>query len=406
MIIEITVPQLPESVSEATLLQWKKKAGEAVARDENLIDIETDKVVLEISAPQAGVLVSILQEEGATVGSLQLIATIDTEAVAVAPVAAATPVVATEQQIRVEAAAKEAGVSASAIGFGTAVMPAAKKMAADAGVNPADVAGTGRGGRVLKEDVQNHLAKPAAAPAAASAPVAGDRTEQRVPMSRLRARVAERLLESQQTNAILTTFNEINMKPLMDLRNKYKDKIEKDHGVKLGFMGFFVKAAVHALKKYPILNASVDGNDIIYHGYFDIGVAVGSPRGLVVPVIRNADQLSLAEIEKTIADFGKRAQAGKLGIEELTGGTYTISNGGTFGSMMSTPIINPPQSAILGMHATKDRPVAENGEVVIRPMMYLAQSYDHRIIDGREAVLSLVAIKEVIEDPARLLLDI
>ncbi|MFC7419257.1 2-oxoglutarate dehydrogenase complex dihydrolipoyllysine-residue succinyltransferase [Iodobacter arcticus] len=406
MIIEILVPQLPESVSEASLLQWKKKVGDAVARDEQLIDIETDKVVLEIAAPQAGVLVSIVQAEGAIVGSLQLIATIDTEATVAAPANTST---AAGEKIRVEAVAKEAGVSASAIGFGTAVMPAAKKLAADSGVNPAEVGGTGRGGRVLKEDVQNHLAKPAAAAAPASAPVAtqqGDRTEQRVPMSRLRARVAERLLESQQTNAILTTFNEINMKPLMDLRNKYKEKFEKDHGVKLGFMGFFVKAAVHALKKFPIVNASVDGNDIVYHGYFDIGVAVGSPRGLVVPVIRNADQLSLAEIEKTIADFGKRAQAGKLSMDELTGGTYTISNGGTFGSMMSTPIINPPQSAILGMHATKERVVVENGEMVIRPMMYLAQSYDHRIIDGREAVLSLVAIKEVIEDPARLLLDI
>lgn len=409
MIIEITVPQLPESVSEASLLQWKKKVGDAVARDEQLIDIETDKVVLEIAAPQAGVLVSIVQQEGATVGSLQLIATIDTEATVAAPANVVPETVKTEQQVRVEAAAKEAGVSAGAIGFGTAVMPAAKKLAADAGVNTSEVGGTGRGGRVLKEDVQNHLAKPAAAPAPASAAVSvpqGDRAEQRVPMSRLRARVAERLLESQQTNAILTTFNEINMKPLMDLRNKYKDKFEKDHGVKLGFMGFFVKAAVHALKKFPIVNASVDGNDIVYHGYFDIGVAVGSPRGLVVPVIRNADQLSLAEIEKTIADFGKRAQAGKLSMDELTGGTYTISNGGTFGSMMSTPIINPPQSAILGMHATKERVVVENGEMVIRPMMYLAQSYDHRIIDGREAVLSLVAIKEVIEDPARLLLDI
>ncbi|QBC44821.1 2-oxoglutarate dehydrogenase complex dihydrolipoyllysine-residue succinyltransferase [Iodobacter fluviatilis] len=409
MIIEITVPQLPESVSEASLLQWKKKIGDAVARDEQLIDIETDKVVLEIAAPQAGVLVSIVQNEGAIVGSLQLIATIDTEATVAAPANVVPEIVKTEQQVRVEAAAKEAGVSAGAIGFGTAVMPSAKKMAADAGVNTNDVGGTGRGGRVLKEDVQNHLAKPAAAPAPASAAVSvlqGDRAEQRVPMSRLRARVAERLLESQQTNAILTTFNEINMKPLMDLRNKYKDKFEKDHGVKLGFMGFFVKAAVHALKKFPIVNASVDGSDIVYHGYFDIGVAVGSPRGLVVPVIRNADQLSLAEIEKTIADFGKRAQAGKLSMDELTGGTYTISNGGTFGSMMSTPIINPPQSAILGMHATKERVVVENGEMVIRPMMYLAQSYDHRIIDGREAVLSLVAIKEVIEDPARLLLDI
>ncbi|TJZ65417.1 2-oxoglutarate dehydrogenase complex dihydrolipoyllysine-residue succinyltransferase, partial [Chitiniphilus eburneus] len=293
--------------------------------------------------------------------------------------------------------------------YGTAVLPAARKLAADNNVDTSKVEGTGRGGRVLKEDVQNAMAggaKAAPAPAAAVAVDPSGRPEQRVPMSRLRQRVAERLLQSQQTNAILTTFNEINMKPLMDLRNKYKDRFEKEHGVKLGFMGFFVKAAVHALKKYPIVNASVDGNDIVYHGYFDIGVAVGSPRGLVVPVIRNADQLSLADIEKTIADFGKRAQEGKLGIEELTGGTYTISNGGTFGSMMSTPIINPPQSAILGMHATKERAVVENGEIVVRPMMYLAQSYDHRIIDGREAVLSLVAIKEAIEDPARLLLDL
>ncbi|WP_035056970.1 2-oxoglutarate dehydrogenase complex dihydrolipoyllysine-residue succinyltransferase [Andreprevotia chitinilytica] len=408
MIVEVKVPQLPESVAEATLLQWKKKVGEAVARDENLIDIETDKVVLEIPAPQAGVLASIVQQEGATVGSLDLIATIDTEAKAAgAPQAAAVPApAAAEQTAKVEAAAKAAGVDPSAVGFGTTVMPAAKKLAADTGVDASKIEGSGRGGRVLKEDVQKAAAggaKPAAAPVAL--PV-GDRAEQRVPMSRLRARVAERLLQSQQTNAILTTFNEVNMKPVMDLRNKYKDKFEKEHGVKLGFMGFFVKAVVAALKKYPIVNASVDGSDIVYHGYFDIGVAVGSPRGLVVPIIRNADQLSLAEIERTIAEFGKRAQEGKLTVEELTGGTYTISNGGTFGSMMSTPIINPPQSAILGMHATKERAVVENGEVVVRPMMYLAQSYDHRIIDGREAVLSLVAIKEAIEDPARLLLDL
>lgn len=394
MIIEVLVPQLPESVSEATLISWKKKVGEAVARDENLIDLETDKVVLEIPAPQAGVLVELVQADGATVGSLDVIAKIDTAAVAAAaPAQAAAPAA---------AAPAPAAVAAAPAGGATA-MPAAKKLAADAGVNVNDISGTGRDGRILKEDVQNHLAKPAAP--AVAAPV-GARPEQRVPMSRLRARVAERLLQSQQENAILTTFNEVNMKPLMDLRNKYKDKFEKDHGVKLGFMGFFVKAAVAALKKYPIVNASVDGNDIVYHGYFDIGVAVGSPRGLVVPIIRNADQLSLAEIEKTIADFGKRAQEGKLGVEELTGGTYTISNGGTFGSMMSTPIINPPQAAILGMHATKERAVVENGQVVARPIMYLAQSYDHRIIDGREAVLSLVAIKDAIEDPARLLLDI
>nr|WP_314899379.1 2-oxoglutarate dehydrogenase complex dihydrolipoyllysine-residue succinyltransferase [uncultured Deefgea sp.] len=398
MIVEVLVPQLPESVSEATLVSWKKKVGEAVARDENLIDLETDKVVLEIPAQQAGVLVEIVEQDGATVGSLQIIAKIDTTAVAQAAPAATTA----------DAVAAPADATAAA---GVVGMPAAKKLAADAGVNLADVAGTGRDGRVLKEDVQNHLSKPtaaAAAPVAAPA-LAGSisgRPEQRVPMSRLRARVAERLIESQQTNAILTTFNEVNMKPVMDLRNKYKDKFEKEHGVKLGFMGFFVKAVVAALKKYPIVNASVDGKDIVYHGYFDIGVAVGSPRGLVVPIIRNADQLSLADIEKTIADFGKRAQEGKLGVEELTGGTYTISNGGTFGSMMSTPIINPPQSAILGMHATKERAMVVNGQIVALPMMYLAQSYDHRIIDGREAVLALVAIKDAIEDPARLLLDL
>lgn len=402
-IIEVKVPQLPESVSEATLMSWHKGVGQAVARDENLIDLETDKVVLELPAPLAGVIIEIIEQDGATVTSGQLIARIDTAATAgdAAPAAAAAPV----------AAPAAAPVQAAAPGG--AAMPSAAKLAAETGVNLGSVAGSGRDGRILKEDVAAAAAKPAA-PAAAKAvpplpPVAADasgRPEQRVPMSRLRQRVAERLLQSQQTNAILTTFNEVNMKPLMDLRAKYKDKFEKEHGVKLGFMGFFVKAAVAALKKYPVVNASVDGSDIIYHGYFDIGVAVGSPRGLVVPVIRNADQLSLADIEKQIAEFGKRAQEGKLTVEELTGGTYTISNGGTFGSMMSTPIINPPQSAILGMHATKERAVVENGQVVVRPMMYLAQSYDHRIIDGREAVLSLVAIKDAIEDPARLILDL
>ncbi|QDQ28600.1 2-oxoglutarate dehydrogenase complex dihydrolipoyllysine-residue succinyltransferase [Chitinimonas arctica] len=414
MLIEVKVPQLPESVSEATLVSWKKKVGDYVERDENLIDLETDKVVLELPAPQAGVIVSLVKGDGATVVSQELIATIDTEAKAgaAAPAAAAPAPAAAAEPSRVAAAAAAAGVPENAIGFGTAVMPAAKKAAADAGVDTAKVQGTGRDGRVLKEDVVAAAAKPAAAkPAAPAAPAAaapamGDRAEQRVPMSRLRQRVAERLLESQATAAILTTFNEVNMKPVMELRNRYKDKFEKEHGIKLGFMGFFVKAAVHALKKYPIVNASVDGSDIVYHGYYDIGVAVGSPRGLVVPVIRNADQLSLAQIEKQIADFGKRAQEGKLTMDELTGGTYTISNGGTFGSMMSTPIINPPQSAILGMHATRERAMVENGQVVVLPMMYLAQSYDHRIIDGREAVLSLVAIKEAIEDPARLLLDI
>jgi 2-oxoglutarate dehydrogenase E2 component (dihydrolipoamide succinyltransferase) len=416
MIIEVKVPQLPESVSEATLMTWQKKAGDFVNRDENVIDLETDKVVLELPAPQAGVIVEIIEQDGATVVSGQLIARIDTAAKAGdAPAAvAAAPAAAAPAPVQAAPAAAPGG----------AAMPSAAKLAAETGVNLANVAGSGRDGRVLKEDVQAAAAAPsqagpvlahagnagvalAATPAAVNvAAVLGDRPEQSVPMSRLRQRVAERLVMSQQTNAILTTFNEVNMKPLMDLRARYKDRFEKEHGVKLGFMGFFVKAVVAALKKYPIVNASVDGNNIIYHGYFDIGVAVGSPRGLVVPVIRNADQLSLAEIEKQIADFGKRAQEGKLTVEELTGGTYTISNGGTFGSMMSTPIINPPQSAILGMHATKERAVVENGQVVVRPMMYLAQSYDHRIIDGREAVLSLVAVKDAIEDPARLILDL
>ncbi|KJH66732.1 2-oxoglutarate dehydrogenase complex dihydrolipoyllysine-residue succinyltransferase [Chromobacterium violaceum] len=415
MLIEVKVPQLPESVSEATLMSWHKKVGEFVKRDENLIDLETDKVVLELPAPQAGVVVEIIEQDGATVTSGQLIAKIDTAAKAgdAAPAAAAAPAPAAAAPVQAAPAA------------GAAAMPSAAKLAAETGVDLSKVAGSGRDGRVLKEDVQAAAksaapsqAGPVLAPASAGAAlsatpaavnVAGilsGRAEQRVPMSRLRQRVAERLVMSQQTNAILTTFNEVNMKPVMDLRAKYKDRFEKEHGIKLGFMGFFVKAVVAALKKYPIVNASVDGNDIVYHGYFDVGVAVGSPRGLVVPVIRNADQLSLAEIEKQIADFGKRAQEGKLTVEELTGGTYTISNGGTFGSMMSTPIINPPQSAILGMHATKERAVVENGQVVVRPMMYLAQSYDHRIIDGREAVLSLVAIKDAIEDPARLLLDL
>ncbi|GAB2951131.1 MULTISPECIES: 2-oxoglutarate dehydrogenase complex dihydrolipoyllysine-residue succinyltransferase [Aquaspirillum] len=412
-LIEVTVPQLPESVSEATLMSWHKKAGEYVNRDENLIDLETDKVVLELPAPQAGVLVEIVQNDGATVTSGQLIARIDTAAQAGAT---AAPVAATAAQPAATTTAAAADTSAQAGHNQVMAMPAAKKLAAETGVELAGLQGSGRDGRVLKEDVVAAANKPAAAPKAAAPAIAapavnvatllGDRPEQRVPMSRLRQRVAERLVQSQQTNAILTTFNEVNMKPVMDLRNKYKDKFEKEHGIKLGFMGFFVKAAVAALKKYPVLNASVDGTDIIYHGYFDVGVAVGSPRGLVVPVIRNADLLSLADIERQIADFGKRAQEGKLTVEELTGGTYTISNGGTFGSMMSTPIINPPQSAILGMHATKERAMVENGQVVVRPMMYLAQSYDHRIIDGREAVLSLVAIKEAIEDPARLLLDL
>jgi len=409
MRIEVKVPQLPESVSEATLVSWHKKAGDAVARDENLIDVETDKVVLELPAPGDGVLVELVKPDGATVTSNEVIAVIDTEAKGAAAAAAAPK--ATEPALA-PAAAPAANVTA---------LPAARKMMAEQGVDPSTVDGTGRGGRVTKGDVIAATAKPAPAPQPAApapqAPVArapvvqvptaqGSRPEQRVPMSRLRARVAERLVQSQSTAAILTTFNEVNMQPVIDLRNKYKERFEKEHGVKLGFMSFFIKAAVHALKKFPLVNASIDGNDIVYHGYYDIGIAVGSPRGLVVPILRDADQMSIADIEKQVAEFGKRAQDGKLTVEELTGGTYTISNGGVFGSMLSTPIINPPQSAILGVHATKDRAVVENGQVVVRPMNYLAQSYDHRIIDGREAVLSLVAIKEALEDPARLLLDI
>ena len=407
-IIEVQVPQLSESVAEGTLASWKKKIGEAVARDEILIDIETDKVVLEVPSPGAGVLVEIIKADGETVVSGELIARIDTAAVA----GAAAPAPAAEAP----KAAAPAAAPAAAAPAGTA-SPAARKILDEKGIAAADVAGSGRGGRVTKEDAVAAQAKPAAGPVVAaksttSLPVPptgvalGDRTEERVPMTRLRARIAERLLQSQQTNAILTTFNEVNMAPVMALRKQYGEKFEKTHGVRLGFMGFFVKAACAALQKFPILNASVDGNDIVYHGYIDIGIAVGSPRGLVVPIIRNADQMSIADIEKKIAEFGNKAKDGKLSIEELTGGTFSISNGGIFGSMMSTPIINPPQSAILGIHATKDRAVVENGQVVVRPINYLAMSYDHRIIDGREAVLGLVAMKEALEDPARLLLGV
>ena len=397
MIIEITVPPLPESVTEATLMSWHKKVGDYVNRDENLIDLETDKVVLELPAQQAGVIVEIIEQDGATVTAGQLLAKIDTEAKAAEAAPAAAQAPAAEPAGHVAAAGAQVGVA----------MPAAAKLAAEKGVDVSGVQGSGRDGRVLKEDV---AAMPAAAPKAAAAPAVavplGDRVEQRVPMSRLRQRVAERLLQSQSQNAILTTFNEVNMKPIMDLRAKYKEKFEKQYGVKLGFMSFFVKAAVAALKKFPAVNASIDGNDIVYHGYFDIGIAVGSPRGLVVPILRNVDQMSIAEIELAIVDYANKAKSGKIAIEDLTGGTFSITNGGTFGSMMSTPIINPPQSAILGMHATKERAVVENGQVVVRPMMYLALSYDHRIIDGREAVLTLVTIKEALEDPARLILEI
>jgi 2-oxoglutarate dehydrogenase E2 component (dihydrolipoamide succinyltransferase) len=421
-IVEVKVPQLSESVAEATLLQWKKKAGDAVAVDEVLIEVETDKVVLEVPAPSAGVLVNIVKGDGGTVVSGELIATIDTEgkAGAAAPAPAAA---------RPAASAPAPAVAAAGGSKSDVAMPAAAKLMADAGLAAGQVTGSGRDGRITKGDVIGAIdggaraPAPAAAPAAAAPAVAAkpalpqvaapldlsalaNRPEQRVPMSRLRQRVAERLVQSQSTAAILTTFNEVNMQPVMDMRNRYKDKFEKEHGVKLGFMSFFVKAAVAALKKYPVVNASVDGNDIVYHGYFDIGIAVGSPRGLVVPILRDVDTMTFAEIEKRIADFGKRAGEGKLQLEELTGGTFSISNGGVFGSMLSTPIINPPQSAILGIHATKERAVVENGQIVIRPMNYLAMSYDHRIIDGREAVLSLVAMKEALEDPARLLLEV
>jgi 2-oxoglutarate dehydrogenase E2 component (dihydrolipoamide succinyltransferase) len=414
-IAEVKVPQLSESVAEATMLTWKKKVGDSVAADEILIEIETDKVVLEVPAPSAGVLSEILVANGGTVVAEQLIARIDTDGkvASVALASAAAPV----------ASAPVAALAAQTNSMAGVAMPAAAKIMADNHLAPGSVAGSGKDGRVTKGDVLSAVAggaKPAVAqvsiptgvPTSSLPQVAvpavnlGDRPEQRVPMTRLRARVAERLLQSQSTNAILTTFNEINMAPVMDMRKRFQDKFEKEHGIKLGFMSFFVKAAVHALKKYPVLNASVDGNDIVYHGYFDIGIAVGSPRGLVVPILRNADQMSFADIEKKISEFGAKAKDGKLGIEDMTGGTFSISNGGTFGSMMSTPIINPPQSAILGVHATKDRAMVENGQVVVRPMNYFAMSYDHRIIDGREAVLGLVAMKEALEDPSRLLFDI
>ena len=424
-IVEVKVPQLSESVAEATMLQWKKKVGDAVAIDEILIEIETDKVVLEVPAPSAGVLTELLVPDGGTVAAEQLIARIDTEgkagagATAASAPAAAAPAAASASA-PVAAPAPVAGGSMAGV-----AMPAAAKLMADNNLAAGSVAGTGKDGRVIKGDVLAATAAGAPKAIAASAiptgaPTAslpkviasakpvdlGERPEQRVPMSRLRARIAERLLQSQSTNAILTTFNEVNMAPVMEMRKRFQEKFEKAHGVKIGFMSFFVKAAVHALKKYPVLNASVDGNDIVYHGYFDVGIAVGSPRGLVVPILRNADQMSFAEIEKKIAEYGAKARDGKLGIEEMTGGTFSISNGGVFGSMLSTPIINPPQSAILGVHATKDRAVVENGQVVVRPMNYLAMSYDHRVIDGREAVLGLVAMKEALEDPARLLFDI
>ena len=422
-IVEVKVPQLSESVAEATLLQWKKKVGDVIAIDEILIEVETDKVVLEVPAPSAGVLAEIVMGDGSTVLAEQLIARIDTEGKAgtVTPVAASA---AASAPIAAVASSPTPSASSASASMAGVAMPAAAKLMADNQLAAGSVAGTGKDGRITKGDVLAAVAAPAppvkvaatvaaaSAPSsglpqvAAKAPSLGQRPEQRVPMSRLRARVAERLLQSQSTNAILTTFNEVNMAPVIEMRKRFQEKFEKEHGVKIGFMSFFVKAAVHALKKYPVINASVDGTDIVYHGYFDIGIAVGSPRGLVVPILRNADQMSFADIEKKIAEYGTKARDGKLGIEEMTGGTFSISNGGVFGSMLSTPIINPPQSAILGVHATKDRAVVENGLVVVRPMNYLAMSYDHRIIDGREAVLGLVAMKEALEDPARLLFDI
>ncbi len=400
-ITDVLVPQLSESVSEATLLNWKKQPGEAVTEDEILIEVETDKVVLEVPAPASGVLSEIVKGDGSTVSSGEVLARIDSAAKAAAPAA---------QAAAAAPAAQVAAPATAAPAASSIASPAAAKILADKGVDPASVEGSGRGGRITKGDAlqasATAAAKPAAAPVAPATLSLDGRPEQRVPMSRLRARVAERLLQSQSENAILTTFNEVNMQGVIDLRNKYKEKFEKEHGVKLGFMSFFVKAVVAALKKYPVVNASVDGKDIIYHGYFDIGIAVGSPRGLVVPILRNADQMSIADIEKQIADFGARARDGKISLEDLTGGTFSISNGGVFGSMLSTPIINPPQAAILGVHATKDRAVVENGQIVIRPMNYLALSYDHRLIDGREAVLALVAMKEALEDPQRLLLDV
>ncbi|MDA9076142.1 2-oxoglutarate dehydrogenase complex dihydrolipoyllysine-residue succinyltransferase [Burkholderiaceae bacterium] len=422
-IVEVKVPQLSESVAEATLMTWKKKPGDAVAMDEILIEVETDKVVLEVPAPAAGVMAELVEADGATVASEQVIARIDTDGVgtAAAPAAAASAPAAAAAPASASASAP-ASSAASTSKAGVA-SPAAAKHMADNGMAAGSVAGTGKDGRVTKGDVLAAVAAPKGAvtstasiptgipetalqQVATLAPDLGDRPEQRVPMTRLRARVAERLLQSQATNAILTTFNEVNMAPIMELRKKYQDKFEKEHGVRLGFMSFFVKAAVAALKRYPVLNASVDGNDIVYHGYFDIGIAVGSPRGLVVPILRNADQLSFADIEKKIAEFGNKAKEGKLGLDDMTGGTFSISNGGVFGSMLSTPIINPPQAAILGVHATKDRAVVENGQVVVRPINYLAMSYDHRIIDGREAVLGLVTMKEALEDPSRLLFGI
>ena len=405
MSTEIKVPVLPESVADATILAWQKKPGDAVKRDEVLVEVETDKVVLEVPAPADGMLSSIVADEGATVVAQELLGTMEAGAVADAP---AAPAAATAPAV------------ASAGTTGGPASPSARNMMAEHGVDRSQVAGSGKGGRIGKEDVQAHVAggggaAPAAAgvaatasasPATAVGVVSGDREERRVPMSRLRARIAERLLHATQTTAMLTTFNEVDMQPIKDLRAQYKDQFEKAHGVRLGFMSIFVKAASEALKRYPDINASLDGDDVVYHGYCDIGIAVSSDRGLVVPILRDTELLSLAEIESQIGEYANRAKEGKLGMEDLTGGTFTITNGGVFGSLMSTPILNPPQSAILGMHTIQERPVARNGEVVIKPMMYIALSYDHRIVDGQGAVGFLKSIKELVEEPAKILLDI
>jgi 2-oxoglutarate dehydrogenase E2 component (dihydrolipoamide succinyltransferase) len=410
MAIEIKVPQLPESVADATLVTWHKQVGQAVTRDENLADLETDKVVLEVPAPVNGVLKELKIAAGTSVTSGQVLAIFEEGAAATA--AAAAPAPAAPAPAAPAPAAAKAAPAATAKSDGDKLSPSVRRMVEEQKLDPAKIAGSGKDGRITKGDVQEYVSKPAAAPAAAkpaaAAPAVGaaGRQDQRVPMTRLRARIAERLLEAQQTQAQLTTFNEVDLKAVMDLRAKYKDGFEKKHGVKLGFMSFFVKAAVEALKKFPVVNASVEGNDIVYHEYYDVGVAVSTEKGLMVPVIRDCDIKSYADIEKEIGAFAVKAREGKITLEDLTGGTFSVTNGGTFGSMMSTPIVNMPQSAILGMHATKERPVVVNGQIEIRPMMYLALSYDHRIIDGREAVQFLVTIKDALEDPARLLLSV
>lgn len=405
MLIEVKVPVLSESVPDATLARWHKKSGDYVQRDENLVDLETDKVMLEVVAPQEGRLTEIKRNSGDVVTSGEVIAIIDTEAKA----PAATPAAANEAKAVAEAP-KPVAVEPEPAAVAMNLSPAVRKMVVENKLDPAAISGTGRDGRITKADVIKHLeqgSQPAPATVVSTAVVgAGGRPEQRVPMTRLRARIAERLLEAQHTTAMLTTFNEINMKPVMDLRAKYQEQFQKRHGIKLGFMSFFIKACCEALKEYPAVNASIDGNDIIYHGYFDVGVAVSTERGLVVPIIRDADQMNLAELEQAVAAFAVKGREGKLSMEDLSGGTFSITNGGTFGSLLSTPILNPPQSAILGMHKIEQRPVVEDGQIVARPMMYVAMSYDHRIIDGKEAVSFLVKVKEVLEDPARLLLQV